>query len=106
MGALFYDHLTRMETLYTEIELLSISRHDKIIIVEQIETQLHHRIIEVILDNLLASDHEYFLELLHQQPHHPNLLRFLKTKIMSIETKIQVVAEEIKYDTLCLIRSR
>jgi len=105
MGALFYDHLTRMETLYTEIELLSLDRSEKIIIIDHIEARLHHQVLEVVLDHLPPSDHQYFLELFHQQPHHHQLLDFLKSKIIGIEDKIKTTADEIKYDTLCLIRS-
>lgn len=104
MSQLFYDHIISTHTIHTEIETLNITVEEKITIINIFEDTIHHRIIHTILDHLEKKDHNYFLELLHQKPHHQSVLEFLKSKIIGIEDKIKQVAEDVKYDTLANIR--
>ena len=104
MSTLFYDHIINVHHIHSEIESLDITIEEKVTIINLFEDTIHHRIVHAILDRLSESDRKYFLELLHQKPHHDSVLTFLKSKIIGIEDKIKQVAEDVKYDTLKTIR--
>ena len=106
MGQLFYDHLIDSHYLYNEIELLDLEPEVHLEIIQNIDSTIHHQIIEIILVDLSPTDQKEFLQLLAQKPHDPSILDYLKTKILGIEQKIISHGEQLQYQLLKLVRGK
>jgi hypothetical protein len=105
MSKIFYDHLIKIEEVTTELDGYEMTIEEKDEIISIIDETFHNRTIDVILSNLPKEHHETFLTMLHDSPHRPELLDFLKEKsTKDIEEEIKKAAEITKKEILTEIK--
>jgi hypothetical protein len=105
MAKIFYDHLTVTEEIVTELDKYKITSVEKTEIVELIDENVHHSVLNVILKNLPKEKHEEFLLAFHHRPHDPDLLEYLKKEIKDIEKIITDEANKVKKELLAEIKN-
>ncbi|MBI2021845.1 hypothetical protein HYS93_03130 [Candidatus Daviesbacteria bacterium] len=95
MSKHFYHHLIEIESLIVELDQLNLEDHQKIHLSKLVDSHLHQRILEVILDELSDDDKSLFIAYLKENDH-GKIWQHLKSKILNVEEKIKVVSEDLK----------
>lgn len=97
MRPTFYDNLINTAPIMAAIseELSHIEQEE---IHEMIEDILHHRILEIILNDLPEEHHENFLVKFHSDPTDQDLLILIKKHSPKIEEKISEVVLHVHQD--------
>lgn len=105
MTKTFYDHLTVIEEVLSELNNYSIDPLEKAELIDLIDQNLHNHTLDIILTHLPEDKHETFLHSFKTAPHDPALLAFLKQEIKTdIESAIKVQARKIKQEILAEIK--
>lgn len=97
---IFYDHLTIREEVTLELDKYQISSVEKEEIIQLVDENIHHRVLDVIFTHLPKDKHEIFLKKFHHAPHDSQLLDFLKTEVSNIEELISDEAKKVKQEIL------
>lgn len=105
MAKIFYDHLTVTDEVIIELDKNKFDLVERQEIVELIDENIHHNILNVILKNLPKEKHEEFLLAFHHKPDDPNLLDYLKKEVKDIEKIISDAAKEVKKELLAEIKN-
>lgn len=105
MSKVFYDHLIILEKLEVALSSQDLSGKEKEEIHQMIDESIHFHMMTKILDRLPRQHHKDFLDRFHKTPHHEDLLKFLKEKIINIEDLIRKEAEDLEKLFLKDIRS-
>lgn len=94
MSKHFYSHLVELEEIFISLEELNLSPDEKQHLAKLIDSNLHHRVLDAILDELKEEDKEEFLRLVNSDKH-AKIWEHLNTRVDNIEEKIKKTAEEI-----------
>ncbi|MFH1749996.1 MAG: hypothetical protein ABH837_03870 [bacterium] len=86
----FFSHLLDTDQLIMMVERLLEIEEEKLEILDMIDSTLHHRVIDKVLDELDDRHHELFMTEYSRDPGNEELLYFLKKHIPDIEDKIQL----------------
>lgn len=93
----FYSQLINNEALYIELEQLDLEPDEREDLLKLVEANLHHAILEAVLDELSEADKQIFLEhVAHDR--HDKVWEHLKSRIDQIETKIKATADSLMED--------
>lgn len=105
MAKVFYDHLVLIEEITAELDAYSLPKEERAELLQLIDENIHHRVLDTILQHLPPQKHEHFLTKFHRSPHDQKLLEYLKQEINAdIEEKIKEEAKKIKSDLLSEIK--
>lgn len=105
MTKIFYDHLTVIEEVTTELDLYKISPDEREELVRIVDETMHHRILDLILTHLPKDKHHTFLTGFHQNPQDLKHLEFLRREISAeIDQKIKEEAKKVKQEILAEIK--
>jgi hypothetical protein len=103
MTKIFYDHLVNIEEVTSQFKHLTVVEKEELI--EIVDENIHHGILDVILKNLSQEKHEEFLIKFHHGPHDPDLLEYLRKDVEDIEKIISDEAVKIKKELLKEIKN-
>lgn len=90
----FYSHLIPTEPLEYELTSLDLEVNERDELQQMVEDNLHHAILEAILDELSEEDKKIFLEHIAHDAHEKVLIH-LRGKIENIEDKIKHTADSV-----------
>ena len=106
MSKIFYDHLIVLDEVEDEIKSTAETeeeRHELWHIVDEI---VHHRMLELILDNLDHDHHDDFLHRFHSAPHDQEHIHYLNDRIEGeIEEMIKKEVKKLKKEILKEIKA-
>ncbi len=88
----FYSHIISNEPITLELDILELEEEEKKELSEMIEGNLHHAILESILDELSEDDKKKFLEHITGDDH-DKVWNHLRDKIEDIDKKIKKTAD-------------
>lgn len=91
----FYSFIVETDTLFLEIDSLSIAPHEKEHLKSLAESHIHHSILDFIMSELSGEDKKLFLEHLNTK-NHEKIWKFLHAKVADVEKKIQEAAHAVK----------
>jgi len=104
MTKIFYDHLTQISEVTDKLNRHKISVEEREELIQLVDENIHHRVLNVILKNLPKEKHEEFLIKFHHKPHDPGLLDYLMQEIGDIEKIITAEANQVKKEILACIK--
>ena len=105
MSKLFFDHLVIREEITAHLDTFVMDQEEKEEIIRIIDENLHHHVLNVILNHLPKEHHATFMELVIKTPHDPSVLDFVKSKVeVDIEEEIKNIAARIKKEILSEIK--
>lgn len=104
MAKIFYDHLTITEEVTVELDHYQIDKEEKEEIIQLIDENIHHRVLDVILQKLPKEKHEEFLRQFTLSPEDNKLLDYLRQEIADIEELIIAEANTVKKELLAEIK--
>jgi len=84
----FFSHLIEVDPLIMLVEEILQAEKEKLEILDMIDSTLHHRIVDRILQELDEQHHEIFMHEYSQNPSNEEILVFLKKQIPDIEKVI------------------
>lgn len=90
----FYAHLVNMEEVLVELDTLELSTDEKHHLGQLLDSNLHHTVLDAILDELSDEDKEILLRLINSQKH-DKIWEHLNGKVSDVEEKIKKAAKEI-----------
>ena len=85
----FFSHLLDSDKYILLLEKLLEIEQEKLEILDMIDSTLHHRVMNLILQELNEEHHEFFIKEYSQNPGNVEILIFLKKQIPDIESKIR-----------------
>ncbi len=91
----FYSHLIKIETIIEELDVLDFSAQEKNHLAYLLDANIHHHVLDVIMDQLTPEEKLIFIEKL-KEGDHDKIWEFLNRRIEKIEDKIKLTAEELK----------
>ncbi len=94
--SLFYDHLINLSDIDRELEDLIVEYHERAHLLETIDSALHHAVMDTILTELPAENHQHFLKEFSIRPHDKEHLSYLIKFSPNIEEKILAKAKQTK----------
>lgn len=90
----FYAHLVNMEEVLIELDTLDLSVDEKHHLGQLLDSNLHHTVLDAILEELSDADKEIFLRLINSNQH-DKIWEHLNGKVTDVEEKIKKSAKEI-----------
>ena len=97
MSKVFYDHLVVIDDIVVELDRHEIPPADREQFLKNLDEVLHHHILDTVLLFLPREHHDHFLDRFAREPHHPNILDFLKEKTkVDIEHEIKQTVDYVK----------
>ncbi len=97
MSKVFYDHLTLIEEIFTEVDSAEMTVEEKKQAKKKIDDLVHHKVLTKILDLLPREYHEEFLIRFHAAPHDHRHLLFLKEKAsIDIQSELILLSNNLK----------
>ncbi|MEX0616187.1 MAG: hypothetical protein WD231_00065 [Candidatus Woykebacteria bacterium] len=94
--SVFYDHLVGLDDLHSDLAQYNLSFKEHYVLLNQIDSALHHEVLNVILLVLPVEHHEHFLVQFNSRPADQALLSFLRSFDPQIDGKIKETAERKK----------
>ena len=91
----FYSFVVETETLFIEIDSLTISEDEKVHLKSLAESHIHHAVLDSILSELTGADRKTFISHLNSKDH-ARMWKFINSKIEGAEEKIKEAANFIK----------
>ena len=91
----FYSFVIETDSLFLEIDSLSISDSEKAHLKSLAESHVHHSIIDSIMSELSSEDKKLFLLHLNTK-NHEKIWNFLDERIADVEVKIKEAAHAVK----------
>ncbi len=104
MAKIFYDHLTITEEITVELDNYQIDKEEKEEIIQLMDENIHHRVLDVILKKLPKEKHNEFLKQFAASPQDLKLLDYLRQEIADIEELITQEAKLVKKELLAEIK--
>ena len=101
----FYDHIIQIHHIHSEIEELSLSKKEKMSLIDTIEEIVHHKIIHRIRTPSALYSGDHGGGGFNTYPDDHTILDYLKRYVPDIEDHISEAAEEVKFDMLKTIRN-
>lgn len=105
MSKIFYDPLITLEKVEKKINKHFGSHQQKLEIWDIIDTLIHHRFLNIILEILPEKHQPSFILNFNKNPYDPSLLKFLKEKSPEIENYLSNEAETLTQEILDIIES-
>jgi len=90
----FYSQIIEIDSLYLELDNLTLSEKEKDHLKNIIDTSLFHKIIDEVLQVLPDNDKRIFLEKVDKE-NHDITMDFLQKRILNIEYKIKRIAKDL-----------
>ncbi|MDO8488459.1 MAG: hypothetical protein Q7S31_04125 [bacterium] len=101
----FFDHLTFIEEVVTEIDLHELTPEEREELVQLAQKTLRQHSLTVILDHLPKEKHGHFMSRYQSDPANRELLNWLKQEITEdVEEMIKSQAAQIKTEILAEIK--
>ena len=91
----FYSHIIETSTLSVELGEMDLSKDERIHLIQLVEDNIHHTILDMILSELSEEDKKIFLTHLTAN-NHDKIWEHLRKNVKDIEEKIKNSAESIK----------
>lgn len=90
----FYAHLVNIEEVLIELDTLNLSVEERHHLGQLLDSNLHHTVLDAILEELSDEDKEILLRLIHSHKH-DKIWKHLNEKVNGVEEKIQKAAKDI-----------
>jgi hypothetical protein len=101
MSKVFYDNLISAEEVILHFDSYTIDPEEKQELILLVDEIFHHHVLNIILNLLPKQHHPEFVKLLSENPNHPGLLIFIKSKInIDVVEEIKKHNERIKNDLI------
>jgi hypothetical protein len=91
----FYTHIIDTSTLSLELGNMDLTPKERLHLISLIDSNIHHKILDLILSELSPLDKKTFLAHLSSESH-DKVWKFIKEKVDNIEEKIIKTAEDVK----------
>ncbi|KKR87041.1 MAG: hypothetical protein UU34_C0008G0065 [Candidatus Curtissbacteria bacterium GW2011_GWA1_41_11] len=91
----FYSHLVDLDSLESDLDLLTLSKSEKDELLELAHVHVHQTVMDAILNELNDADKKRFLELM-AEGRDEKIWEHLNDKVEKIEDKITIAAQSIK----------
>jgi hypothetical protein len=98
-----FEEITRTETIYRLIDETCETQADKDHLVTVVKDTVHHKLVDMVLDELTDEQKLHFLEHIDDEAAHPTLLETLKKWVVDFETKLSSKAKEAEDELLLVI---
>jgi hypothetical protein len=95
MKQYFYSNIIEIESLFVELENLELSDSQKKHLSELIDSNLHHTVLDAILEELPEEEKEVFIKHTNSSDH-DKIWNYLNGKADNIEEKIKKAAKDLK----------
>jgi hypothetical protein len=95
----FYSFIVETDSLFLEIDSLTISENEKKHLKSLAESHIHHGVLDGILSELTHDGKKEFLKHLNTRDHE-KIWKFLNNNIVKAEEKIQKITNSIKSELL------
>ncbi len=99
----FYSHLIETSQLSLELGNMQLHASERLELISLVQSNIHHTILSVILDQLGEEDKKQFLHLVTKNDH-KKTWELLRTKTNNIEDSIKDAAEKLKKEFLSDIK--
>lgn len=93
----FYSDIVDFELIVEDLKTLDMSDEEREELAEIAHSNLHHKVVDAILDELSKEDKAIFLDHLASDDHE-KIWKHLNEKVDKIEVKIKKTAEDLKKD--------
>ena len=91
----FYSHLVDLDSLESDLDLLTLSKSEKDELLELAHVHVHQTVMDAILNELNDYDKKRFLELM-AEGRDEKIWEHLNDKVERIEDRITIAAQSIK----------
>ena len=91
----FYSFIVETDSLFLEIDSLTISDSEKAHLKSLAESHIHHSVLDSIMSELASGDKKLFMQSLNTK-NYEKIWEFLHERIVDVEEKIKEAAQEIK----------
>lgn len=90
----FYSHIIETTEISLALGDLNLSQEERVHLIQLVEKNLHHEILDLVLSELSEEDKKTFL---HHVAHekHDKVWEHLTSKIENVEEKIKKVAHDL-----------
>lgn len=95
MKRYFYSHIVETSSLSLALAEMDLTPEERKHLIDLVETNLHHAILDAVLSELSDKDKQEFVELLSTGDNE-KIWKLLKDRVDHIEDKIKQTAEELK----------
>ncbi len=93
----FYSHIIEIDSLFVEMDLLDMEKHEREELILIIESSVHHLVLDIVLSKLPEEDKRLFLSHLTQD-RHDDIWELLHTKTKQIDKHIREGVDKLKQD--------
>jgi len=90
----FYSHIITVESLIVELDQMDLSDKEKLHLAHLLDETFHHTILDAVLSELTDEDKASFIKL-HSANNNQEIMDFLISKVIKIEDKIKIAAEDL-----------
>lgn len=105
MSKIFYDHLVVRDEIIVELDKYKISVEEREELVQLVDQNLHHHVLDTILTHLPREKHHDFLEKFHKNPSDEFLLIYLRENTtIDIEEEIKKRSGKVKKELVSEIK--
>jgi len=95
MKKYFYSHIIEIESIFVELDNLDLSDSQRKNLASLIDSNLHHTVLDAILEELPEQEKEVFIK--HVQiADHDKIWDYLNEKADNIEDRIKTAAKQLK----------
>ncbi len=98
-----FDELIETKDVYLIIDQSNPSAKDREYLVTIVKDTIHHKLVDLVLDELSSEQQMYFLEKIDNENHHPELLNKLGKWINDFELKVVRRVQEAEQEILELL---
>lgn len=91
----FYSHIIETSSLSLALGDIELKQEERIHLIELVDSQLHHVILDTVLSHLSEEDKKIFLQH-YSSDRHDEIWKLLHEKVENIEDKIKKAAEDLK----------
>lgn len=86
--------LADTQVIHKHLDTLEFEEAEKEQILEMVDHIFHHRLLAVVLEELEGEEKLTFVELIDSGDH-LSVVEFVKTKVVNLEEKIRITAQEV-----------
>lgn len=90
----FYHNIVIIDSIHVGLDKLELEPHEKEELLNLVDSNIDHAILDTILSELEKEDKKTFLSLVLTDDH-GEIWKMLGTKIQDVETKIKKVANDL-----------
>ena len=101
----FYHKFISVDRLYVQIKKIGLAPKEEKEVWDLVESTIHTRTIDAILEKLPAEKHETFLEKFADQPDDETIVQFLKKETTDIDVHLEKTFKDLEIELIADILS-